>query len=59
RIGGIFGDCEGVQICDAAETGSRTGKLSTVEQMVLDQMLTRVESTFELRALMTELSGRS
>jgi hypothetical protein len=56
RICGIFGDCEGVEICDAAEIGSRTGKLSTVEQIVLGQLMTRVESTFELRALMTELS---
>ena len=56
RIGGIFGDCEGAEICDAAEIASRTGKLSDVERKVLDQLLTRVESTFELRALMAELT---
>jgi len=56
RICGIFGDCEGAEICDAAKVGSRTGDLSDVEQMILDQLLTRVESTFELRALMTELN---
>jgi hypothetical protein len=58
RICEIFGDVEGGDICDASEVASRTGKLSSVRQQILNQLMTRRESTFELRALMSELTLR-
>jgi hypothetical protein len=59
RISVIFGDVEGGAICDASASAARTGRLAQTEELILNQLLTRVESTFELRRLMNELSIRA